>query len=59
MGVAHLLLAQPPAPVLVDEVLAGEAVVDLAAPLPGTAQGMGVETHSPGQASHRADSATP
>ena len=45
VGVAHLVLAEPPAPVLVDEVLAGEAVVDLAATVPGTTQGIGVEAH--------------
>ena len=38
MGVAHLVLAQPPAAELVDEVLAGEAVINLAASVPGTTQ---------------------
>jgi hypothetical protein len=31
--IAHLVLAQTPTPVLVDEMLAGEAMVDLAAGL--------------------------
>ena len=34
VGVADLVLAEPPALVLVDEVLAGEPVVDLPAPVP-------------------------